>query len=59
MPDMQSPVPVPTAATPLPEGLAVSVAEDPDYAFGCECADPALQIAQWGQEARATGAEGG
>ena len=22
-----------------------------DYALGCECADPALQIAMWGQEA--------
>ncbi len=22
-----------------------------DVAFGCECADPALQIAMWGQEA--------
>ena len=24
-----------------------------DVAFGCECADPALQIAMWGQEAGA------
>lgn len=22
-----------------------------DYALGCECADPALQIASWGQDA--------
>lgn len=22
-----------------------------DLAFGCECADPSLQIASWGQEA--------
>ncbi len=26
-------------------------AEPDDVAFGCECADPALQIAFWGQEA--------
>ena len=27
------------------------VGEPDDVAFGCECADPALQIASWGQEA--------
>jgi hypothetical protein len=26
-----------------------------DYALGCECADPALQIASWGQEAGEAG----
>lgn len=25
--------------------------EPDDLAFGCECADPSLQIACWGQEA--------
>ena len=25
-------------------------AEDYDYALGCECADPALQIERWGME---------
>lgn len=25
--------------------------ESDDYALGCECADPALQIASWGQDA--------
>jgi hypothetical protein len=29
-----------------------------DVALGCECADPALQIACWGQEASPSG-EGG
>jgi hypothetical protein len=46
MPDMQSPMP---AAATVPVFLD-AVPEDPDYAFGCECADPALQIAQWEQE---------
>lgn len=27
------------------------VSEPDDVAFGCECADPSLQIASWGQEA--------
>jgi hypothetical protein len=26
------------------------LAEDDDYALGCECANPALQIERWGQE---------
>lgn len=33
---------------PTPSGW--SGATD-DYALGCECADPSLQIAMWGQEA--------
>lgn len=24
--------------------------EDDDYALGCECANPALQIERWGQD---------
>jgi hypothetical protein len=28
--------------------------ERDDYALGCECADPALQIASWGQDAGET-----
>ena len=30
---------------------------DEDVALGCECADPALQIDCWGEEADAPGAE--
>jgi hypothetical protein len=50
MPEMQPPVP----ATPAPIPLLAEppLLEDPDYALGCECAVPALQIAQWVHEAR-------
>jgi hypothetical protein len=55
MPDLQSPVPDP--ATPVPVVVEVLAAlDDAEYAFGCECAYPSLQIAQWSQEAR--GGEG-
>ena len=48
MPDMQSTPP----ATPVPMALdAASPADDFDYALGCECADPSLQIERW-QEMR-------
>jgi hypothetical protein len=30
--------------------------EEADFALGCECADPALQIEQWCQEAPVPGA---
>jgi hypothetical protein len=54
MPEIQLSVPAPAAAMPV---LAdAPVREDPDYPLGCECADPALQIPQWGQEARGEGA---
>lgn len=33
---------------PAPSGGANQM---DDYPLGCECADPALQIASWGQEA--------
>ncbi|MBL0394337.1 hypothetical protein JJ685_24570 [Ramlibacter monticola] len=36
--------------------VPASVLDDPDLALGCECADPALQIALWGEEARAPAA---
>jgi hypothetical protein len=50
MPDLQSPAPASVATVPvLPEFAAL---EDSDYAFGCECANPALQIPQWGQDSR-------
>ena len=35
-------------------GMSMSAAEPSamdDVALGCECADPALQIAMWGQDA--------
>jgi hypothetical protein len=54
MPELQPSVPATPA--PIPLLAEVPVLEDPDYPLGCECADPALQIAQWGQEARAEGA---
>jgi hypothetical protein len=38
------------AANMLPAQPDWSTGPD-DVAFGCECADPALQIACWGQEA--------
>jgi hypothetical protein len=51
MPEMQPSMSSP-AAMPMPLGMgAASSTEDFDYALGCECADPALQIERWGQEA--------
>lgn len=32
---------------------AFMLADDGDYAIGCECANPALQIEVWGSEAAA------
>ena len=53
MPDLQPPTP-PT--TTLPVGLdAARLEEDFGFALGCECADPALQIERWMQEAREAG----
>ncbi|MBC5767396.1 hypothetical protein [Ramlibacter albus] len=54
MPDLLQP---PTHAANNPVLLADAAArwdEDPDFALGCECADPALQIEQWCQETVAT-----
>lgn len=49
MPDMQ-PAAAPAATLPvLLETLPGS--DDMDYALGCECADPSLQIERWRQEA--------
>jgi hypothetical protein len=40
-------------AAVLPLGLeSVAVDDDFDFALGCECADPRLQIERWTQEAR-------
>jgi hypothetical protein len=53
MPDMQPAMP---AATPVPLAIDVASADaDYDFALGCECADPSLQIERWMQEARAAG----
>ena len=50
MPDMQPSIP---NAAAMPLVLEVpSAFEDCDFALGCECADPALQIERWNQEAR-------
>ena len=35
----------------LLDAASYASAEDFDYALGCECADPSLQIERWGQEA--------
>jgi hypothetical protein len=46
------PPPVPNiSAMPALVDAAVPVFDDFDYALGCECADPALQIERWAQEA--------
>jgi hypothetical protein len=54
MPDLQPSMP--STASALPPGLEVSAAsscDDSDYALGCECANPALQIERWMHEASA------
>jgi len=49
MPDLQPSMP---SASPIPAVLdAAPVDDDFGFALGCECADPALQIERWGQEA--------
>lgn len=51
----------PTAAFAVAPDLPAQssrASEPEDFAFGCECADPALQIASWGQEA-GTGSQPG
>ena len=53
MPEMQQPEPV----TPgIPPAFA-AVAEDSDYALGCECANPMLQIERWSLESAPAGTE--
>ena len=49
MQDMQSSTPA--AAAPSSADAAIPLLDESDFAFGCECADPALQIPQWGQDA--------
>jgi hypothetical protein len=53
MPEIQPSSPANVSA--LPPGMelsAPSAFDDSDYALGCECADPSLQIERWMQEAR-------
>lgn len=38
-------------AAALVEAASLRLTADEDIALGCECADPALQIERWGQEA--------
>ena len=54
MTDMQ---PTQSAATPVMMDLANHASDDFDYALGCECADPSLQIEQWQQTTRAMSLE--
>ena len=58
MPASQPSIPAPPAIVPVFGEAPACAPEDPDYALGCECADPALQIAWWSQDGRAAGAEG-
>ena len=48
MPEMQ---PATAAPTPMLFDAASAALDDMDYALGCECADPSLQIERWRQEA--------
>jgi hypothetical protein len=52
MPEMQ-PSAQNAAAMPVAYDTAPTGFDDFDYALGCECADPALQIERWSVEARA------
>lgn len=49
--------PAQSAATPVMMEPANSASDDFDYALGCECADPSLQIEQWQQVTRASSLE--
>ena len=42
MPELQTTPPATAQTLPLVNP------DDCDYAFGCECADPSLQIERWG-----------
>ena len=52
MPEMQPSLPTSAAAvTPGLDASVHSAFDDCDFALGCECADPSLQIERWMQEA--------
>ena len=52
MPEMQPSVPSAAAMPAVMDPAAPSAFDDFDFALGCECADPSLQIERWAQEAR-------
>jgi hypothetical protein len=52
MSEMQPSMPSAAAMPAVFDAALSSAFEDSDYALGCECADPALQIERWAQEAR-------
>ena len=58
MPEMQPSAPASSAAMAPMLDLPASTPEESDYPLGCECANPALQIAWWGEEARPSASEG-
>ena len=48
MPDLQS---IPPSSVPMPVAVPASPwLDDVDFALGCECAYPSLQIERWGQD---------
>jgi hypothetical protein len=53
---MQPSTPSAAAMPVVMDPAAQSPFEDFDYALGCECADPSLQIERWAQEARGSDA---
>jgi hypothetical protein len=53
MPDLQPPVPPATTVPASPAAVDALSGDDADFALGCECADPVLQIERWMQVARA------
>jgi hypothetical protein len=55
MPEMQPSVPSAAAMPTAMDPATQSAFEDFDYALGCECADPSLQIERWALEARGGG----
>ena len=56
-PAMSPPLVPPNSSTPRrpvrEETDSMSLAREEDFAIGCECADPALQIDDWGRDASA------
>jgi hypothetical protein len=56
MPNLQLPASGASSAPVTPFDAAAADRDfdcDCDFALGCECADPALQIERWSDEARA------
>lgn len=51
MPELHQNAPAAAGFTPAAMDAVARWDDDIDYALGCECADPALQIERWRQEA--------